>query len=83
MSTDTKTRDSLARDRTHLANERTLLSYVRTALALVLAGGFILKFETDMYSVGFAIILILFGLVIAAIGISRYISYRSHINEVK
>lgn len=81
MAEETKVRDSLARDRTHLANERTLLSYIRTALALFLGGGLVLKFETSIYMVFFAIFLFIVGMSILSVGVYRFRKYNAHIQN--
>lgn len=67
-------RDHLAYDRTVLANERTLLSYVRTSIALLAAGGTLVKIFPDepaMATLG-AILLVLGGAVMV-IGSWRFI----------
>lgn len=81
MAEDTKIRDSLARDRTHLANERTFLSYIRTSLALFLGGGLIIRFDPTPFLVNLALVLIILGGILLAIGTVRFITYRQQINN--
>lgn len=74
-------RDHLAYDRTVLANERTLLSYMRTAIALLAAGGTLVKIFPDQ--VGMVVIgsclLTLGGLVVLA-GVWRFIAVRTKLS---
>ncbi len=70
------TRDYLAVDRTILANERTLLSYVRTALAFAAAGAALIHFFDSGSIEGIGWLMILFGIVILAVGGRRYIQMR-------
>lgn len=67
-------RDHLAYDRTVLANERTLLSYLRTAIALLAAGGTLIKLfpdESSMVGLGFALLAL--GALAAVVGVWRTI----------
>ncbi len=67
-------RDHLAYDRTVLANERTLLSYIRTAIALLAAGGTLIKiFPDDQAILSLGIALTGIGLVALVTGICRFV----------
>lgn len=81
---DTDLRDHLAVERTHLSNERTLLSYIRTALSLLIGGGVVLQFlpEQPVLRV-IAWAAIVGGVVIAAIGVYRFLKVRSEIPKVQ
>ncbi len=81
---DTDLRDHLAVERTHLANERTLLSYIRTALSVIIGGGVILQFlpEQPVLRV-LAWVAILGGLLMAAIGVYRFLKVRREIPRVQ
>lgn len=81
---DTDLRDHLAVERTHLANERTLLSYIRTALSVIIGGGVVLQFlpEQPVLRV-LAWVAILGGLVMAGIGVYRFLKVRREIPRVQ
>ena len=67
-------RDHLAYDRTVLANERTLLAYARTAIALLAAGGTLVKiFPDEQFMVYLGITLLALGLAVAIAGVWRFI----------
>jgi len=66
-------RDHLAYDRTLLANETTLLAYLRTAMALLAAGATLFRlFSDDPFFQVLGIIMLVLGLLIAAIGGFRF-----------
>jgi putative membrane protein len=70
-------RDHLAYDRTVLANERTLLSYLRTAIALLAAGGTLVKIFPDEASmVRLGVVLLALGAMAAYIGIWRFVAVK-------
>jgi putative membrane protein len=70
-------RDHLAIQRTHLANERTLLAYVRTAMFMIVTGGTIIKLLSDESAfLALGWLLILASLVVATIGVSRFMRVR-------
>ena len=67
-------RDYLARDRTALANERTLLSYIRTAIALLAAGGTLLKFFPESRSLMWlGAVLLVCGVFTCVLGTWRFV----------
>ena len=73
-------RDHLAYDRTVLANERTLLSYLRTSIALLAAGGTLVKVfpdEQGMLKLGFVLLAV--GAMAAVIGVTRFIQVKKRI----
>jgi putative membrane protein len=73
-------RDHLAYDRTVLANERTLLSYLRTSIALLAAGGTLMKIfpdEPGMVKLGFVLLAV--GAVAAVVGVTRFIRVKKRI----
>ncbi len=74
-------REKLAVDRTILANERTLLAYVRTALGFIITGAAIVKFVTHSYAVVFSCGLILLGVLILILGLSRYFKVHKDIQK--
>ena len=76
-------RDHLAIDRTVLANERTLLAYVRTALALFAAGASFLQFFQLLWLEIAGYLLVVSGVMLLAIGGTRYLSFRRNINKAK
>lgn len=68
-------RDHLAYDRTLLANERTLLSYLRTAIALLAAGGTLIKiFPDESAMVILGTILLVLGGAVVGLGTWRFIA---------
>ena len=74
-------RDHLAYDRTVLANERTLLSYLRTAIALLAAGGTLVKiFPDEADIVGIGLCLLVLGGLTALIGIWRFMAIKQKIS---
>ncbi|MEN8254901.1 MAG: DUF202 domain-containing protein [Verrucomicrobiota bacterium] len=74
-------RDHLAYDRTVLANERTLLSYLRTAIALLAAGGTLVKiFPEEKTMVQLGTVLLVVGGVAAIIGIWRFVAVKRRIS---
>lgn len=74
-------RDHLAYDRTVLANERTLLSYLRTSIALLAAGGTLVKiFPDEKKMVGLGIALLVVGGIAAAIGVWRFAAMRKKLS---
>jgi len=77
-------RDHLALDRTRLANERTLLSYLRTSVMLLVAGGTAVKFvdrSRDVVTIGWVFIGL--SIVIAIIGVWRFLVTRCKINRLR
>ena len=75
-------RDHLAYDRTVLANERTLLAYFRTAIALLAAGGTLIKLfpdELGMTRLGFVLLAV--GAVSAVVGGLRFIAVRRRLSR--
>ena len=76
-------RDHLARDRTVLANERTLLAYLRTAIALFAAGGTLLRFFPDSFSLRvLGVLLLLMGAVVVVLGGWRFTVVAGHMRRV-
>ena len=74
-------RDHLAYDRTVLANERTLLSYFRTAIALLAAGGTLIKLfpaEPGMVRLGY--MLLGLGVLSGFVGVIRFIAVRRRLS---
>ena len=74
-------RDHLAYDRTVLANERTLLSYFRTAIALLAAGGTLIKLfpaEPGMVRLGYMLLAV--GTVSIVVGSLRFITVRKRLS---
>jgi len=65
-------RDELAIDRTLLANERTLLAYLRSGVALIIAGATMIHFSEAGWFVAAGIASIPGGILVGAIGISRF-----------
>jgi putative membrane protein len=77
-------RDHLARDRTELANERTLLSYMRTAMALLAAGGTLLKlFPDELPMRRLGMVLLVLGAGVTGIGIWRFVSVARRLHALK
>lgn len=73
-------RDHLAYDRTVLANERTLLSYIRTSIALLAAGGTLVKiFPDEPAMVMLGIVLLVLGAVVSVFGIIRFVQMKKRI----
>ena len=72
QSGDLILRDELAMDRTVLANERTLLSYIRTGLAFAVTGVGTVKFFTSLVSVLLGWSMVLFALLLVAVGAWRF-----------
>jgi putative membrane protein len=67
----------LALERTRLANERTFLAYVRTAISLLILGFASLHFfGYDSVIVAFGVTALVFGVLILAIGFTRFWSKR-------
>jgi len=64
--------DKLAIDRTLLANERTLLAYLRSALSLVIVGITFIHFFEIGVLLYIGLVSIPSGLVVGALGITRY-----------
>ncbi len=76
-------RDQLAIERTVLANERTALAYFRTTMALVGAGGTVLRFFWDNPAlVALGCILAAIGLAIGGLGVRRYRAVNQHLRSV-
>ncbi len=75
-------RDQLAIERTVLANERTALAYFRTTMALLGAGGTVLRFFWNRPALSvLGVLLALAGLAIGGFGIRRYRSVNEHIRS--
>ncbi|QFU77052.1 DUF202 domain-containing protein [Halioglobus maricola] len=75
-------RDSLALERTRLANERTLLAYVRTGLSLIAAAAVLFQFFSSQHThVAMAWLLLVFGAVVLVVGVYRFYSVRSYLNQ--
>lgn len=75
-------RDHLAYDRTVLANERTLLSYFRTAIALLAAGGTLIKLfaiEPGMVRLGYLLLAV--GAISIVVGALRFIAVRKRLSR--
>ena len=74
-------RDHLAYDRTVLANERTLLSYLRTAIALLAAGGTLVKiFPQEAGMVILGSVLLALGALTVTAGIWRFMAIKQKIS---
>jgi putative membrane protein len=74
-------RDHLAYDRTVLAHERTLLSYLRTSIALLAAGGTLVKlFPDEAALVRLGTVLLVLGGAAAIIGIWRFVAVRAKLS---
>jgi inner membrane protein YidH len=71
----------LARDLTDLSNERTLLGYVRTALAFFVTGLALMRFFTEQFQIVVGEIFIPLGLVVAIIGVVRFVQVRRLIRK--
>ena len=67
-------RDLLALDRTILANERTMLAYARTSVMLLVSAVTLFKvFWTNHWAVLGGVLLMPIAIVVAALGIRRYV----------
>ena len=75
-------RDHLAYDRTVLANERTLLSYMRTSIALLAAGGTLMKiFPDERTTVLIGCVLLVLGVAVALVGPFRFVSVKKRLSQ--
>ncbi len=74
-------RDYLAIDRTVLANERTVLAYLRTALAFAVVGASAIKFFDSVLYETLGATFILFGAIVAALGLRRFFRVQKRIGE--
>jgi putative membrane protein len=75
-------RDHLAYDRTVLANERTLLSWFSAAIALLAAGGTLIKLfpgEPGMVRLGFISLAV--GVVSVIVGALRFLAVRKRLSR--
>lgn len=80
---ETDSRDLLALVRTILANERTLLAYARTALGFFMAGVGLIKFLAHPLLVALGWLLIVFGIILAGVGIGRFHHSRRHFGHLR
>ncbi len=81
MTEEYTRRDHLAKERTYLANERTFLAYLRTSLAFLLAGAAMIKFFPDFFLTVPALILIIWGGILLAVGIFQFFYYKKRITR--